>query len=170
MEVLVKDTQHKLRALECQAETVQQQNREVGVALYNVPEASETVVEDDAAAVAALFWETHEDASERSLVISCLGTCSSDQNKHRPVMVKFATVDEKDTFLKHAKQLKPARIKWDDYLTRQQQEEQPALTADFQTLRDKGYKPFFQGSQLKYRGADKTRNCRLGHALKATRV
>ena len=83
-------------------------------------------------------------------------------------MVRFDTMDEKHIFLKHAKQLKPAGINWDDYLTRQQQKERQALTADLQSLRRKGYKPFFRGSQLKYRVADKTKNCRLGHALKAT--
>ena len=58
---------------------------------------------------------------------------------------------------------------WDDCLTRQQQKERQGLTTDFQTLQEKGYKPFFRGSQLKYRVADKTKNC-LGHALKATTV
>ena len=128
VEVMVKDTQHKLRALERQAENVEQQNRELCLVLYNVPETSETAEEDDAA-VAALVWETHEDASDMTLVINRLGTCCSDRNKHRPVVVKFETMDEKHTFLKHAKQLKPAGINWDDYLTRQQQTERLLQTS-----------------------------------------
>ena len=56
VEVMTKDTQHKLRALERQAETVKQQNSEICLVLCNVPEASKTVKEDDAA-VAALVWE-----------------------------------------------------------------------------------------------------------------
>ena len=39
VEVMMKDTQHKLRALERQAETVKQQNREICLVLYNVSEA-----------------------------------------------------------------------------------------------------------------------------------
>ena len=167
VEVMVKDTQHRLRALERQAENVEQQNRELCLVLHNVPETSETK-EEDAAVIAALVWETHEDVADIDLDINRLGTRCSDRNKHRPVVVRFDTVDEKHIFLKHAKQLKPAGINWDDYLTRHQQKERQALTADFQTLRGKGYKPFFRGSQLKYRVADKTKNCRLGHALKAT--
>ena len=90
-----------------------------------------------------------------AVVICRVGTCSSEQNKHRPVVVKFQSVNNKHTFLKYAKQLKPAGIKWDDYLTRQQQKERQGLAADLQTLREKGYKPFFRGSQLKYRTADR---------------
>ena len=116
-----RDTQHKVRALECQARTVERQQRGLCLVLYNVPESSETEEEDDADAVASLVWGTHEDASQLSLSIDRLGTCSSEQNKHRPVMVKFKTMNNKHTFLKHAKQLKPAGIKWNEYLTRQQQ-------------------------------------------------
>lgn len=43
-----------------------------------------------------------------------------------------------------------------DYLTRQQQKEGQGLTADSQTLREKGYKPFFRGCQLKYRAKPRT--------------
>ena len=99
-----------------------------------LPETSETEQEDQEA-VAALVWETHEDASDMTLVINCLCTCCSDRNKHRRVvatMVKFETMDQKHTFLKHAKQLKPAGMNWDDYLTRQRQKERQDLTADFQ--------------------------------------
>ena len=55
-------------------------------------------MEEGDAAVAALVWETHEDVFEMALVITRLGTRSSDQNKHRPVVVRFKTVDEKHTF------------------------------------------------------------------------
>ena len=98
--------------------------------------------------------------SDMALGIKRLRTCSSDQNTQRPVLVIFETMDDRHTysFLKHAKELKSAGIKWDDYLTRQQQKERQGLTTDFQTLREKGYKPFFQGSQLKYRAADQTKN------------
>ena len=78
-------------------------------------------------------------------VIACLGTRSSDQNKHRPLVVRSGTVDGKHTFLKHAKQLKPAGIKWDDYLTRKQQKEQQALTADVQkSTRKRATDPSFE--------------------------
>ncbi|DBB07144.1 TPA: hypothetical protein ACH3X1_011715 [Trebouxia sp. C0004] len=134
---MAKDTQHRLRALERQAENVEQQNRELCVVLHNVPETSETEEEDDAA-VAALVLETHGDASEMFVVINRLGTCCSDRNKHRPVVVRFETMDEKHIFLKHAKQLKPVGINWDDYLTRQQQKERQPLTADFPNSARKG--------------------------------
>ena len=148
---------------------MEQQNRELCLVLYNVPETSGTEEEDETA-VGMHFWNIHEDASDMALAIQRLGTHSSDQNKQRPVVVRFETMAEKHTFLKHAKQLKPAGIKWDDYLTRQQQKERQGLDTDLQTLREKGYMPFFQGSQLKYRVADKTKSCRLGHAFKATTV
>ena len=47
---------------------------------------------------------------DMDLVVDRLGTCSSEQNKQRPVLVRFETLDDKYTFLKHAKRLKPAGV------------------------------------------------------------
>jgi len=35
------------------------------------------------------------------------------------------------------------------------------MSADFDTLKSKGHKPFYRGSSLKFRHADKTRTCSL---------
>ena len=56
----------------------------------------------------------------------------------RPAVMPFDTMNENHVFLKHAKQLKPTGVKWDDDLTRQQQKERQGLSADFQTLKTKG--------------------------------
>lgn len=47
-------------------------------------------------------------------------------------------------------ELRREGIRADDGLTRGQQKQRQALSHDFQVLTNKGYKPFFRGSQLKY--------------------
>ena len=57
-----------------------------------------------------------------------LGTHSPEQGRHWYALIPF---------LKHAKeQMKPG-VKWDDYVTRQQQKEREGLAADFQALQQK---------------------------------
>lgn len=63
------------------------------------------------------------DTADMNLSVGRLGTRSVQQDRHRPAMVLFDTVEEKHTFIKHIKQLKPTGVKWDDCLTRQQQKE-----------------------------------------------
>lgn len=92
VEVMMKDTQHKVRALERHAEVVERQGRELCLVLYNVPKTSETEDEDDIA-VKKLVVGTHKDC-DLALAIYRLGTRSSEQNKHRPAIVKLETVND----------------------------------------------------------------------------
>jgi len=48
-----------------------------------------------------------------------------------------------------------------------QQKQRQDMSADFDTLKSKGHKPFYRGSSLKFRYADKTRTCRRHGATRA---
>ena len=82
-------------------------------------------------------------------------------------MCTFGSNNDKHAFLKHAKHLKEVGFRYDDDLTRLQQKERQDLSADFNTLKTKGHKPFYRGSSLKFRHADKTRTCRRNGASRA---
>ena len=167
LESMVQDHSHKFQALDRKAEGVQRRARQLDLVLYNLPEEAEEEKDDDA--IATLVWRTAcaATAPEFTIKVKRLGARSKG---HRPVLVTFDTMDDKHTFLKYANTLKPTGVKWDDYLTRQQQSERRSLATDFQALKTKGYKPFYRGSVLKYRIADKTHNCSMGQALKAPKV
>ena len=70
----------------------------------------------------------------------------------------------KHLFLKYAKVLRQAGFRVDDDLTPLQQQERTLLEEDAETLRTKGYHPFFRGSQLHYFHRDKMHTCRKGKA------
>ena len=76
-------------------------------------------------------------------------------------------MEDKHTFLKHAKHLKEVNLKYDDDLTRLQQQQRQDMSADFDILKSKGHKPFYPGSSLKFRHADKTRTCKRHGAIRA---
>ena len=84
-----------------------------------------------------------------------LGKYCPDQNRPRPIRVLFKSMDDKHTFLKHAKHLKEVNLRYDDDLTRLQQKQRQDMSADFDTLKSKGHKPFYRGSLLKFRHADR---------------
>ena len=46
-------------------------------------------------------------------------------------------------------------LRLDDWLTEVQQQERSSLNNDLQTLKGKGYEPFFRGSVLIYRSSEK---------------
>ena len=79
----------------------------------------------------------------------------------------FGSNDDKQ--LKHAKHLKELGSRYDDDLTRLQQKERQdlQLSADFNTLKTRGHKPFYRGSSLKFRHPDKTHTCRRNGANRA---
>lgn len=163
LEVTLKDQQRKLAALERKAEATDRRERELDLVLYNIPEMLDD--HEDQVAIHSLVEGRHD----MTVASMRIGERSSRQGRPRPALIRFDTMDDKHTFLKHAKELKPG-IKWDDYLTRQQQKERQVLAADLHALRTKGFRPFFRGSQLKYRNANKTKNCRLGQAIKVVQV
>ena len=70
----------------------------------------------------------------------------------------------KHKFFKYAKGLRQAGFKVDDDLTPLQQQERRLLDEDAETLRTKGYHPFFRGSQLHYFHKEKLHTCRKGKA------
>ena len=96
-----------------------------------------------------------------------LGRPSAKCSKPRPIRVCFKTLDSKHEFLKLAKGLRSHGIRCDDDLTRLQQQEREQLSTDFNTLKSKGHKPFFRGSSLKFRHADKMHTCKRNGAKKA---
>ena len=80
----------------------------------------------------------------------------------------FDTKKDKHFFLKHAKHLREIGVRYDDDLTRLQQSERKDLSADFNILRTKGHKPFYIGSSLKFRHADKLYTCKRNGANTAS--
>ena len=96
-----------------------------------------------------------------------LGTFRPDQERPRPVRMQFNSMNDKHIFLKHAKHLKEVNLRYDDDLTRLQQRQRQDMAADFDTLKSKGHKPFYRGSSLKFRHADKTCT-RKRHAMCTT--
>ena len=93
-----------------------------------------------------------------------LGRCCPDTTRPRPIRLKFGTMHWKHKFLKYAKVLRQAGFKVDDDLTPLQQQERRLLEQDAETLRTKGYHPFFRGSQLHYFHKEKLHTCRKGKA------
>ena len=77
---------------------------------------------------------------------------------------------DKHTFLKHAKHLKEVGLRYDDDLTRLQQKQRQDLSEDFNTLKSNGHQPFYRGSSLKFRHADKTRTCKRDGANRVPNV
>ncbi len=96
-----------------------------------------------------------------------LGTFRPDQERPRPIRIHFNLLGDNHTFLKHAKHLKGVNLRYDDDLTRFQQRQRQDMAADFDTLKSKGHKPFYRGSSLKFRHADKTRTCNKHGAIRA---
>ncbi len=96
-----------------------------------------------------------------------MGTYCPDEKKPRPIRLVFKSMTDKHAFLKHAKHLTEVSLRYDDDLTRLQQKQRQDMSADFDTLKSKGHKPFYRGSSLKFRHADKTRTCRRHGAIRA---
>ena len=103
---------------------------------------------------------------------SQLGAYCPDQNRPRPIRVLFESMNDTHTFLKHAKHLREVSLKSNNDLTTCLLEgcspkERQEMSADFDTLKSKGHKPFYRGSSLKFRHADRTRTCRRHGATRA---
>ncbi len=93
-----------------------------------------------------------------------MGKFSPDSAKPRPVLIEFSLLEGKHKLLEHSKQLRTIGLRLDDWLTELQQKERGTLNDDLQTLKGKGYKPFFRGSMLMYRRNDKACVCQKGEA------
>jgi len=73
----------------------------------------------------------------------------------RGVLV-FSSLIHRHHFLKFSKDFRQAGFRLDDDLTRSQQAERKSLSLDFQSLKTKGYQPYFRGSLLQYYSDNKT--------------
>ncbi len=62
----------------------------------------------------------------------------------------FSSLIHRHNFLKFSKDFRQAGFRLDDDLTRSQQAERKSLSLDFQSLKTKGYQPYFRGSLLQY--------------------
>ena len=108
--------------------------------------------------------ENHHDIGAELCSSKRLGRFSSHNRKPRPVLIRFPSIEDKHEFLQLSKQLRQSGLRLDDWLTEQQQKERDTLSADFQALKGKGYKPFFRGSVLMYCRNDKACVCQKDKA------
>ncbi|KAL8987771.1 MAG: hypothetical protein Q9169_008653 [Polycauliona sp. 2 TL-2023] len=133
----------QLKKHEDALEDLDRSARSKNLVLYGVPEDSQSAIQTD--------LDRGVDSVHR------LGRYSAKQSKPRPLKLCFSTIQEKHEFLKIAKDLRTSKgIRCDDDLTRLQQQQREDLSADFQTLKSKGYTPFLRGSQLRYRSLKET--------------
>lgn len=155
-----KEHNRRLEELDRRLEEMDIRSRQLNLILYNLPEDQEDPLTD--------VWAKIDEKDRPGMCVDempkRLGRRSSDNTRTRPVRVKFGTLCGKHLFLKHAKVLRQAGFRIDDDLTRLQQEERKSYDADFNTLKSKGYSPFFRGSLLHYFHADKMHTCRQGMA------
>lgn len=168
-ELSLKEHKQKFRELDREAEALDRERRQLNLILYNV---QETATEDDdgLATLESLLDKCMPDGRNCEGTVwhqERLGTHCPDQKRPRPIRLIFKSLDVKHTFLKHAKHLKEVSLRYDDDLTRLQQKERQHMSADFDTLKSKGHKPFYRGSSLKFRHADKTRTCNRHGANRA---
>ena len=133
--------------------------------LYGVPDTPNG--HKDAAVIEIDFQSLMEglDSSQR------LGRSFAEHGKPRPLRVCFNSLTSKHEFLSRAKELREKLgVRCDDDLTRLQQQRREELSADFLTLKSKGYSPFFRGSHLHYRSKDKLFTCNKGQGCSAPAI
>ena len=140
VELAVKQHEERLRVLDQKAETAARESNKLSLVLYGVSE------------------EFKDKLDEADIASS---------SKPRPLLIKFASDEEKHGLFKYTKTLRQAGIRCDDFLTRQQQQGRQVLSEDFLALEAKGHTPFLRGSELKYYYADKTHTCKQSQAQKA---
>ncbi|DBB07797.1 TPA: hypothetical protein ACH3X3_009211 [Trebouxia sp. C0006] len=169
VELSLKEHKQRLQELDRKAEDLDREKRQLNLTVYNVPETTE---KDDYGVerFCSLLDKCmpdgrHCEGADWEQVR--LGRHCPDQERPRPIRVVFKSLDDKHTFLKHAKHLKTVSLRYDDDLTRLQQKQRQDMAADFDTLKSKSHKPYYGGSSLKFRHADKTRTCKRHGATRA---
>ncbi len=163
----------------CKLEEMERDKKSLNLVVYNIPEegpgekarsrseASNTMALEYYNALApALECEEKEmtETLQLPLHIERIGKVTADRTKPRSLRLVFPTLVKKHTFLRYAKDLRQAGLRVDDDLTRTQQTERRSLNLDFQSLKDKGYQPYFRGSLLKYYTGNKSHTCDKGKA------
>ena len=93
-----------------------------------------------------------------------IGKFVADRTKPRPVRLVFSSLIYKHSFLEFSKDFRQAGSRLDDDLTKSQQAERKSLSLDFQSLKTKGYQPYFRGSILQYYSDNKNHTCVKGKA------
>jgi len=171
VELSVKEHKQRWRELDRKAEDLDREQRQPNLIVYNVPE---TLEKDDHDYGAEAFCSVLDKCMPDGRHCECtdwarvrLGRYCPDQKRPRPIRLVFKSMDDKHTFLKHAKHLEAASLRYDDDLTRLQQQQRQDMAADFDNLKSKGHKPFYRGCSLKFRHADKTRTCKRHGATRA---
>ncbi|DBA81987.1 TPA: hypothetical protein ACH3X1_007690 [Trebouxia sp. C0004] len=81
------------------------------------------------------------------------------QKKPRAVMVELITMSAKHRAFKASGCLRASRICLDEDLTTQQKQQCTGLSSDFLGLNIRGFKPFFRGTNLKYRDGGVVHQC-----------
>ena len=166
-ELFHKELKQRFRDMDRQAEALDRETRKLNLVVYNVPEETKEDREDQVETFCSLLDKCMPDGREVEGLgweQEKIGTYCSAQKRPRPVRLIFATMSDKHVFLKHAKHLKEVGLRYDDDLTRLQQKQREDMSADFSTLKSKGHKPFYRGSSLKFRHAEKTHTCKRDKA------
>ena len=136
--------------------------------MYGVPESRDQRPDSDSApdeAVSHINKHLGKDVdTRREEEIPSAG--QTYKCKCRPLVLHFDTSEDKHVFLRHVKTLRINGPQVDKCLTKEQQKERQALSADFLSLKETSCKPFFRASLLKYLRADKVRVCKRGQAHK----
>ncbi len=149
LELSIKEHKQRFREMDRKAEALDREKRQLNLIVYNVPETTD---KDHVEEFCSLLDKCMPDGREcegANWSQLRLGTYCPGQERPRPIRVIFKSMDDKHTFLKHAKHLKEVSLRCDDDLTRLQQQQRQDMSADFDILKSKGHKPFYRGSSSK---------------------
>jgi len=152
--------QRKLKELDKRLEELDRRSRQLNLIVYSLPEDPEDPLRD--------IWHRIDEKHRLEMRVDgppqSLGRRWPDATRPRPVRLKFGTMHGKHLFLQYSKVLRQAGFRVDDDLTPLQQRERGLLEEDAETLRTKGYHPFYRGSQLHYFHTGKMYTCSKGNA------
>ncbi len=161
-----------------QFEKIKRDQKSLNLVMYNIPEEGERAknrfevlktlnTELDTAVETALDKYGEKDLEKLFTCIVAaerIGKFVADRTKPRPVRLVFSSLIHRHHFLKFSKDFRQAGFRLDDDLTRSQQAERKSLSLDFQSLKTKGYQPYFRGSLLQYYSDNKNHTCVKGKA------
>ncbi len=161
-----------------QFEKIKRDQKSLNLVMYNIPEEGERAknrfeamntldTELNAAVETALNKHGEKDMQKLfapPLAAERIGKFVADRTKPRPVRLVFSSLIYKHSFLEFSKDFRQAGFRLDDDLTKSQQAERKSLSLDFQSLKTKGYQPYFRGSLLQYYSDNKNHTCVKGKA------
>jgi len=158
-----------------QFEKIKRDQKSLNLVIYNIPEEAERAknrfeamktmdTELNAAFNTALNKHEGKELFANPVAADRLGKFVAERNKPRPIRLVFSSLMHKHSFLGFSKDFRQAGFRLDDDLTKSQQAERKSLSLDFQSLKTKGYQPYFRGSDLQYYSDNKNHMCRKGKA------